>query len=527
MPQRVPGVAAACRELAPPWNSAGLELLDVQPTYDAGLVFVAGLGSTDAMTMQNANVKSAIRAEFEGVELGDVRLSCRLAQIAPALEAQPDVSFPKVFGDTAELEAFYRFVENENVSFSKLLAPHVQETIKRSAEHDVVLSLHDTTEFEFNGGKEREGLGRLGKSGHGFLGHFSLAVAADGSRDVLGVVGVHPWARTKETPTAQRKAKKISYKESRKGPREQDRWSRSVGRVQRLLEGQTSVIHVMDSEADDFTGIAGMVNKGRRFVIRLCYDRVLDSAAQGEGRTIKEAIASKPIVCRRAVKLSRRRRLPGGGRNRTCERDEREATLAISAGKVVVRRPSSVEKDLPPTLELNIVHVWEIDPPPDVEPVEWHLLTSEPIGTEEEILKVVDYYRCRWLIEEYFKALKTGCAYESRQLESYHTLLNGLALLIPIAWNLLRLRTLSRAQPELPAEHVLSKTAIEVLQHRYSNDFPNEPTVQDALLAVARLGGHLRRNGQPGWIVLLRGYKELLVLETGFRLARKSAATSR
>ena len=437
------------------------------------------------------------------------------------------MSFPKAFGDTAELEAFYRFVENEKVSFSRLLAPHVQETIKRSAGHDVVLSIHDTTEFDFSDGDERKGLGRLRRLGHGFLGHFSLAVAADESRDVLGVLAVHPWVRTKETPTAQRKAKKISYKESRKGPREQERWGHSVGRVERLLKGQTSVIHLMDSEADDFTGIARLVDKSRRFVIRLGYDRVLDSAAEGEGRRIKEAVSSERIVCRRTVKLSRRRRPPAGGKKRTCERDEREATLAISAGKVVVRRPTSVEKDLPPTLELNVVHVWEIDPPADVEPVEWHLLTREPIGTEEEILRVVDYYRCRWLVEEYFKALKTGCAYEHRQLDSYHTLLNALALLIPIAWNLLRLRTLSRAQPELPAEHVLSETEIEVLQLRYPKDFPSRPTVQDALLAVARLGGHLRRNGQPGWLVLLRGYKELLVLGAGFRLALESAATSR
>ena len=196
-----------------------------------------------------------------------------------------------------------------------------------------------------------------------------------------------------------------------------------MGRVERLLEGQTSVIHVMDSEADDFTGMARMVDKCRRFVIRLCYDRVLESGAEGEARKIKEAIEAEPIVCRRTVKLSRRGRPPGGGRSRTCERREREATLAISAGKVVVRRPTNLEKDLPETLELNVVHVWELNPPADVEPVEWHLLTTEPIDTEEEILQVVDYYRCRWLIEEYFKALKTGCAYEKRQLESYETLL--------------------------------------------------------------------------------------------------------
>jgi hypothetical protein len=480
------------------------------------------------MKTEKMNIKSAVLPEFAGGKLGDARLSRRLEKLVPVLEAQPDASFPDAFEDTAELEAFYRFVENPNVSFSKVLAGHVRETVIRAAAHDVVLSVHDTTEFDFSGGKERKGLGRLRQSGHGFLGHFSLAVTADGTREALGVVAVHPWARTKESPTAQRKAKEITYEESRKLPTEQDRWSNSVGRVERLLESKTSVIHVMDSEADDYTGIARMVNKDRRFVIRLGYDRLLDPSAEGEAKRIKEAIAGAPIVCSRTVKLSRRGRLPGGGKSRTRERDEREATLAVSAGKVVVRRPTNiVEEDLLETLELNVVHVWELDPPADVEPVEWHLLTTEPIDTEEEILKVVDYYRCRWLVEEYFKALKTGCAYEQRQLESYHTLLNGLAMLIPVAWNILRLRTLSRSQPELPAEHVLTKTQVEVLQCRYPKLMPEQPTVQDALLTVARLGGHLRRNGQPGWLVLIRGYKHLLVLEEGVKLARQSTATLR
>lgn len=477
------------------------------------------------MGTDNVNIKSAVLPEFAGVELGDARLSRRLEEIVPVLEAQPDASFPDAFEDTAELEGFYRFVENQKVNFGKLLAGHVRETVTRAAAHDVVLSVHDTTEFDFSGGKERKGLGRLRQSGHGFLGHFSLAVTADGTREALGILAVHPWARTKKSPTAQLKAKEITYEESRKLPREQDRWSNSVGRVERLLDGQTSVIHVMDSEADDYAGMARMIDKSRRFVLRLCYDRVLDPSAEGEARRIKELIESAPIVCTRTVKLSRRDRLPGGGRSRTCERQEREATLAISAGKVVVRRPANIEEELPETLELKVVHVWELDPPADVEPVEWHLLTTEPIDTEEEILKVVDYYRCRWLVEEYFKALKTGCSYETRQLESYHTLLNGLALFIPVAWNILRLRTLSRSQPELPAEHVLTETQIEVLQCRYPKLMPEQPTVQDALLAVARLGGHLRRNGQPGWLVLIRGYKRLVVLEEGVKLARQSTAT--
>jgi len=39
-------------------------------------------------------------------------------------------------------------------------------------------------------------------------------------------------------------------------------------------------------------------------------------------------------------------------------------------------------------------------------------------------------------------------------------------------------------------------------------------------MALAALGGHLRSNGPPGWIVLGRAFDKLLVLEQGW-IARK------
>lgn len=49
-----------------------------------------------------------------------------------------------------------------------------------------------------------------------------------------------------------------------------------------------------------------------------------------------------------------------------------------------------------------------------------------------------------------------------------------------------------------------------------------KPTVQDAMRAIAGLGGHLPRNGDPGWLVLGRGMHDLLLhdlllLELGWR----------
>jgi hypothetical protein len=169
------------------------------------------------------------------------------------------------------------------------------------------------------------------------------------------------------------------------------------------------------------------------------------------------------------------------------------------------------------SLQLNVIHVFERHPPRGEPAVEWFLLTNLPIATPEEIAFAVDCYRGRWTIEEYFKALKTGCQYERRQLESAHSLLNALAILAPVAWRLLLLRHLARTDAKTPATAALTPKQLEVLRAVAKTPLRRNPSAREAMLAVARLGGHLKSNGDPGWLVLGRGMHDLLLLELGWR----------
>jgi hypothetical protein len=132
----------------------------------------------------------------------------------------------------------------------------------------------------------------------------------------------------------------------------------------------------------------------------------------------------------------------------------------------------------------------------------------------------VDFYRARWTIEEFFKAIKTGCAFEKRQIEDLHGLLNVLALCAPIAWQMLALRAEARRKPDRLAAEILTKTQVDVLRVFARKPLPDKPTVRDALLAIAALGGHIRRNGEPGWQTLGRGYEQLLTLVQGWNAAK-------
>jgi len=175
--------------------------------------------------------------------------------------------------------------------------------------------------------------------------------------------------------------------------------------------------------------------------------------------------------------------------------------------------------EMPDSLVVNVVHIVEDNPPEGYPPIDWKLMSTEPINTVEDIELIVDAYRTRWVIEEFFKALKTGCAFQKRQLESAKTIFNALAVFLPIAWSLFHLRHLAREQSTAPAERVLGKLQIRMLQLHPDVGLKEDPTTQDACMAVARLGGHIKQNGPPGWQVLGRGFEKLLQVELGAQLA--------
>jgi len=173
-------------------------------------------------------------------------------------------------------------------------------------------------------------------------------------------------------------------------------------------------------------------------------------------------------------------------------------------------------------VSVNVVEAVEVDVPDGEEPVRWVLLTSEPIDTVEQVLWVVDVYRSRWMIEEFFKSIGTGCGYNKRQLDSAQHLLIALALTLPVAWKLLVLRHLERQCPEAPALAVVSETELLLLRDAVPKwAWSAEPTVGDATGAIAKLGGHLKSNGRPGWLVLGRGYQELLQMLAGWEAAMR------
>ena len=452
-------------------------------------------------------MKKAFRDEFAAADLGDARRSHRLVELGLALGAFPGASFPEALGDGAALEAAYRFLGNGDVEAADVLEPHFRETAGRCGEEQIVVVAHDTTDFTFPG-KARRGLGRIrGSVERGFLAHTSLAVSLNEWRVPLGVLHLETWTRA---TTPKKPGKKSPRERQRDADRESLRWLRGVQAVESRSPG-LQPIHVMDREADAYDLLAELTRQRHRFIIRSTFDRRV-----ADDELLSDAVAVPPIRLKREVAISERKRdASAKARKIHPPRAPRVATLGIKAVQVELLRPRDLVGDLPERLRVNVVVVEEVDAPSGESPVVWRLYTSEPIGTRRDLERVVDGYRCRWRAEEFFKALKTGCAIERRQLETYHALVNALALYIPIAWRMLRHRTLAAVAGEDPATKLLTPMQIRLLRKLSKQPLPRQLTIQNALIAIAALGGHLARNGDPGWITLARGYERLLTLEEG------------
>lgn len=445
---------------------------------------------------------------FRRADLGDPRLVRRAVGLAQALAECPSGSLPKVWATAADLEAGYRFLRNPRTDFTDLLEAVQLATREAALESGRVLVLHDTTDIECPSA-EAEEVGYLQTGQPGFYVHHALCVRDDETACPLGMIWSQAWGRPVRSKHRGRTVAGSTL--AKLEERESDRWLEGIAEAHAWTEGCERVVHVMDREADSFRVLELVDALSADFVIRMRHDRATEESR------VSEELAHAEVRLRRLVPLSGRARktMP---RHTHQGRDAREAELVVRSELVRLRPPSYMRTH--DSVEVNVVQVLEEDAPAGVEPVSWVLATSLPIATKAQLERVIDIYRARWQIEEFHKALKTGCMFEKRQLESFDSITTLLAICYPIASELLRFRSRAR-QPGLRATEALRPSLLACLRiYPKARKLPDDPSAEDALGAIAALGGHQKHNGPPGWQTLAAGYVRLLDFERGWLAAR-------
>jgi len=459
---------------------------------------------------------------FGNAQFGDRRRTKRLVTVADAMARHPGGSLPEKLPSPAQLEALYHLMKCPTVTHESVLAPHRERTLARMAEQDgPVLVIHDTTELDFTTHRSLDGVGQIGNGSRtGWLCHNSLAFDPQG-REVLGLTSqiLHRRAkvRKKESQAARRK----------RTNRESRLWLQGV----QSLPADGNIVDVCDRGADTFEFLEQAFHSGRRFVIRSSYNRSIhcghgEDAARDLLHTFARTLQplGEYTVALRPKRIEKKPKKKG--KKKIVHRRGRDAVLCVAAAPILLRAPSSKngEHGNDP-LPLWIVRVWEAEPPDGEEALEWFLLTNQPGGAFDEARQVVQWYEFRWTIEEYHKAMKTGCGIENPQFNSSDRLQPMIALLSVVATTLLNLRELSR-RPDAKqrrASDVVSAEYVKVPSAwRHDCEQPDW-TIHDFCFALARLGGHQNRkhDHHPGWLVLWRGWTHLQAMLDGIYALKK------
>ena len=434
----------------------------------------------------------------------DHRLKLRAIQILAQKLARPGDSIPQAAGCPAAAKGTYRFVENPRVSADLFWSPLHEHTARGLRGLDRALSIQDTTFVNLPTIEATAGLGTVnGKDEEALLMHSVLAMRPDGH--LLGMLDNQVWARPPEEfgKAKDRKSRPIEEKESSK-------WLRGMVRAAELRDRfspSTRLIHVCDREADIHEVFQKAIDLGDDAIVRCSRDRKVE----GEWGYVRATLAAAPVLARARIEVPRKK----GQRKRWAAIEIRSATVTLDPpAKYPGRRP----------LSLGVVWVNEPVAPEGVEPLDWMLWTTLPVGTVEEALEVVEFYRRRWRIEDFHRTLKEGCRVERTQLKTAGRIETLVAYSSAVAVRLLQITHWARTEPTRPCTEVLSDDEWRVLwAHIHNARLPEgqePPGMREAVRMIGRLGGHLGRkcDGLPGVRSLWKGWYVLQLLVEGYHI---------
>ena len=436
---------------------------------------------------------------FGACELGDKRRTKRLINVATQVADNPSASFPDQMETWSDLKAAYGLFAGEDVTFEAIARPHWELTKQRPAGRYLVIG--DTTEFDFGRHRNVPGLGPTGNGGGlGFLLHNALMVDAE-SEEIIGVAGQTIHYRPEKTKSK----KKENSAQKLKRERESEVWGDVIDQVGRPPE-DVQWIHVLDRGGDNFEVYCHLLQQRSDWVVRAGRLNRYVLAGQDEER-MKFSDYLPQLELLGSYELSLRARP---------KQQARQAKLEVSVGSIKMPVPhhksSWVRQLNPQPITMNVVQVVEVDAPVDVTPICWILVTSLPVETFTQAWMVIEHYERRWLIEEYHKALKTGCRVTNRQLKTAGRLEAMVGLMSVAAVRLLRLKSLARTSPDTPANRVVPRLWLQMLKAaRKGLHRVHDLTVGQFYREVAKLGGFLGRkgDGDPGWITIWRGWEKL------------------
>jgi hypothetical protein len=432
----------------------------------------------------------------------------RGACLHAALVARPGPCIRRLGGKRAAEMQFRRLLHNPSVTAAEMSQHAGERTGERVAGRHIV-AVQDTSELALGSRQARPGYGAVAKGkAAGLLLHPVLAVEV-GTGTLLGLASMQVWNREADE-LAPRRKRATADKESQ-------RWIDGARQAGTVLAEAASITMVSDRESD-FYELFAERPPNVDLIVRACQNRRIE-AAQDEPGLLFTRIDAQPEQGRFTTTIPA---APG--------RSARQAELAVRFVEVALRRPlNGADPALPETLGLRLVDVREVSRPEDgSKPVHWRLLTTHAVDTMLDARRIVDLYRMRWTIEEFFRTLKTaGFDIEQADIGDPHAMINFVAAASIAAVTIRQLvqardgttdQRLSDAfdpddQPVLEA--VCAR--LEGKTERQRNPHP-KASLAFAAWVIARLGGWTGYYGKPGPKVMRIGLAQFHAIKYGTTL---------
>jgi len=445
--------------------------------------------------------------ETKSIDLGDKRLNKRYAEILNSFSSKPNHSVPAACNGWAETMGAYRFLNHKGVTPSKILSPHQEATLTRIRNERVVLIPQDTTEIDFSGRKSLTGMGYLGaEHSLGSYVHASFAITPE--RVPLGTVDLHLWTRDILGIKGTRRKRPIEEKEAYC-------WIKSYEACNKiaLAVPNTAIITIADRGGDIYELLEKLPSETNKayWLVRSNQDRMLvDEKNKKLEFNLREAVENTKSLGTIEFTLSEGM-IYARNKKRT-PRTPRPIQQEVRACSLILKAPSRSGKKLEP-IRINVIHCVEINAPNEEEKIEWFLLTSYPVTDAIEAIQIVKWYLCRWEIELFFKVLKSGCAIEELQFDTFKGISNCLAFYMIVAWRIMYLTMLGRQCPDLDCSVVFERSEWQSLYAIAKKTSPPKipPTLNEIILMIGKLGGFLGRKSDryPGYQAMWIGIQRM------------------
>lgn len=449
-------------------------------------------------------------------DLKDKRLLDRANSILNRLFINSIHSIRQLAQSDSEAKAMYRFLQNETVSEADIIR-NMSKNCQACVSGKTILCIQDTSEINLYNHRNRLkkddsiGVTNAGELGLGFFIHPSFILDAD-SLMPYGFSDVKLWNRdlvaAPKDKSHHKKLLPIEEKESYK-------WIESSINSKTTLDKAKEIIIIQDREGDIYEQFCMVPDARTHLLIRAKSNRLLPDKTK-----LFEHLSNQPVQGTYEIELE-------GDKRRGIKK--RTAKLEVRFTKVTISKNQYCAKNLPDKIELYAIEAKEVGE--EIEnPICWRLLTTIDVKDFKIALQCIEWYTCRWIIEEVFRILKKeGFDIEASELSKGKSIRKLCLMMLETIIRLFIMQVAYATDQETEPASCFSEDEIECLEMQIPQlegktdklKNPYKPSdLKRYIWVVARLGGwkgYLTER-RPGITTFWIGLQKSSSILKGFKL---------